>query len=364
MKTKAFYFCVSTLLFGIGIFSMIPRGARAIEPVNPNLSPKARAVLEFLESQYGKRVLSGMNGPSETAEVIEISGETPAVMNFDLCGWNDPTYGKTYTRVVERMIESVKEWDEKGGIVTITFHWKNPMKPDGSAWVEPPKGSGPFDLKKGTTPGTEEYKAVMRDLEWHGDYLEELQKADIPVLFRPLHEIDGGWFWWTDQEQPENTAELYRIIFNYYVKERKLNNLIWVYNAGLKCAGEGKDVEAIETRKRFYPGPEYVDISGIDIYPNDWFGWEMPQESAYQRAFEIMQQVSPDKMLAFSEGGGIPNPDIMQQEGPRWLYCLPWWADHPQNPKDWVKKTMEHPLMLNLDELPDWDDKARKQEKE
>jgi mannan endo-1,4-beta-mannosidase len=258
------------------------------------------------------------------------------------------------------MIESVKEWDEKGGIVTITFHWKNPMKPDGSAWVAPPKGSGPFDLEKGTTPGTEEYKAVMRDLKWHGDYLEELKKADIPVLFRPLHEIDGGWFWWTDEEKPENTAELYRIIFNYYVKERELNNLIWVYNAGLKCAGEGKDVEAVETRKRFYPGPEYVDISGIDIYPNDWFGWDMPQDSSYPRAYEIMKEVSPGKMLAFSEGGGIPNPEMMQDKGPRWLYCLPWWADHPQNPKEWVKKTMQHPLMITLDELPDWDQLTEK----
>jgi hypothetical protein len=105
----------------------------------------------------------------------------------------------------------------------------------------------------------------------------------------------------------------------------------------------------------FYPGDQYIDISGIDIYPSEGLGWPMPQESSYQKAFDIMSKVTPGKMLAFGEGGAIPNPDMMANEGPKWLYCLPWWAEHQQNPKEWVRKTFNHPLMVTLDELPDWD---------
>jgi len=330
----------------------------AAEPVNPDLNPKARAVLSYLESIYGKRVLAGMNGDRETSEAIEISGKRPAIVNYDLCGWNSPTWGESYTKVMNNKIEPIKARAKQGAIITLTFHWKNPMKKDGTAWVKPPRGTGLFDMKAGTTPGTPEYKAIMEDLRRHGDYLQIWEDAGIPILFRPLHEIDGGWFWWTDGETPENTAELYRMIYKYCVKERKLDNLIWVYNAGVKCAGADPDdpVEAIEHRKRFYPGDEYVDISGIDIYPSDYYGWAMPQDTSYPKAFQIMSKVTPGKMLAFSEGGGIPNPDMMADEGPKWLYCLPWWADHKQNPKEWVHKTFNHPLMITLDELPDWDE--------
>jgi mannan endo-1,4-beta-mannosidase len=338
------------------IFSCVPCGlSPAIEPVNPNLNPKARAVLDYLDSIYGKRVLAGMNGDRETAETVAISGKKPAIVNYDLCGWNSPTWGKSYTGVMDSKIDAITARWKEGAIITLTFHWKNPMKADGTAWVKPPKGTGPFDMKAGTTPGTREHQAIMEDLRRHGDYLQILEDEGIPILFRPLHEIDGGWFWWTDGETPEYTAELYRIIFRYYVEQRKLDNLIWVYNAGVRCAGAGNDVEAIEQRQRFYPGAEYVDISGIDIYPSKGLGWAMPQDSSYQRAFDIMGKVTPGKMLAFSEGGAIPNPDLMASEGPKWLYCLPWWADHQQNPKEWVRKTFNHPLMITLEELPDWE---------
>jgi hypothetical protein len=81
------------------------------------------------------------------------------------------------------------------------------------------------------------------------DYLQSvyqkkvLEDAGIPVLWRPLHEIDGGWFWWTDKEQPENTAKLWRLMYDHFTHTRKPDNLIWVYSAG---AGN-KTVEVTKT---------------------------------------------------------------------------------------------------------------------
>jgi beta-mannanase len=88
----------------------------------------------------------------------------------------------------------------------------------------------------------------MRDLKGHADYLEQLAKARVPVLWRPLHEIEGGWFWWTDSEKPENTAALWRFMFDYFTKERKLHNLIWVYAAALRCGKGQEGVTNVEMR--------------------------------------------------------------------------------------------------------------------
>jgi mannan endo-1,4-beta-mannosidase len=174
--------------------------APAAEPVNPDLIPEARAVLDYLASVYGKRTLSGVSGTKNAPEVDRISGKHPAIVAVDISGWNSPTWGPSYTRVVDTYVDQAKQWWADRGIVTMQFHWKHPGKPDGTSWVgkhgrNPP--SGPFDLAKAVQEGTQQHKQVMRDLSRTGDCLQRLLDARVPVLFRPLHEMDGGWFWWT-----------------------------------------------------------------------------------------------------------------------------------------------------------------------
>lgn len=67
-----------------------------------------------------------------------------------------------------------------------------------------------------------------------------------------------------------------------------------------------------------------------------------------------MEQVAPGKMIALCECEAIPNPDKIAADGPKWLYCLPWWGVGKKNPADWVKKTYGHPAFVTLDQLPKW----------
>jgi len=333
----------------------------AAEPADRELIPEARAVLDYLESVYGQKTLAGISGTKNAEAIRQECGKAPAIVAIDLSGWNTPTWGKTYTPVVQNAVNSAKACWQQGSIVSVQFHWKHPMKPDGTAWVgkhgnNPP--SGPYDMAAATRPGTPQRKAFLDDLAKHADYLQQLADARVPVLWRPFHEIDGGWFWWTDREHPENTAEMWRVMFNYLVQERKLHNLIWVYSAALHPSSKGKEVTQIEYRRRFYPGDEYVDISGIDIYPNSYYGWGKPQEDTYQKAFDIMRQVTPNKMLALCEGEAIPNPDVMAAAGPKWLYCLPWWGPGQRHPSDWIKKTYQHDFIITRDDLPNWSNSA------
>ncbi len=331
--------------------------ASAIEPADKDLIPEGRAVLNYLESIYGKQVLAGANGNKGIESIRRVCGKEPAIVTFDLSGWNSPPWGKSYTSVVDKTIESAKSWWEQGGIVTMQLHWIHPANPDGSAWLGVhghKSASPPFEFAAAMKPGTKAHEELMRDLKGHADYLQRLADARVPVLWRPFHEIEGGWFWWTDEKQPENTAALWRFMFNYFVKERKLHNLIWVYSAALRC-GKGKESAAnVERRRRFYPGPEYVDIAGIDIYPNSYFGFGKPQDETYAKAFEVMKQVAPGKMLALCECEAIPDPDRMAKEGPRWLYCLPWWEEGKRHPAEWIRKTYTHELMVTREALPNF----------
>ncbi len=350
--------CAAILL--IAGFSSAPG---AVEPCNPDLIQEARVVLNYLESTYGEKTLVGQDKFGDAEKAFKAGGKWPAIISSDLCGWQKERWNKQYRRTIQKAVDrSKKWWHDEGGIVSFAWHWANPLGDEGTFQATRPKFMD-IDVGKVTTAGTEEHKAAMEDLAKHADYLEQLAEARVPVLWRPLHEIEGGWFWWSDTETPENTAALWRMMFDYLVKERKLHNLIWVYSSALKAGSHGKDVEVIDYRKRFYPGSQYVDIAGIDIYTNSWFGWPDFRESAYPKAYKIIHSIAPDKMHALCECQGIPDPDIMMSEGPRWLYCLPWYVGKNEkwNPSDWVAKVYQHELLITLDELPDFNGASQQQ---
>lgn len=328
-----------------------------IEPANPNLIPEAREVLDYLRLVYGTKTLAGINGFKNVEPIKAICGKEPAICGFDLSGWNSPPWGPGYNKVVQSSIDSVKLWHAKGGIATMQCHWIHPSNPDGSAWLEAhgsKKPSQPFAFADALKPGTKANQELMRDLKNHADFLAQLKEARIPVLWRPFHEIDGGWFWWTDKENPENTAAAWRLMFDYFVKERKLDNLIWVYNCALRC-GKGKEgIENLEQRKRFYPGDPYVDIAGIDVYPSAYVGIGTPQEEAYAQSFATIRKLAPTKMVALSECEATPDPDKIARDGPKWLYALPWWGPGKKHTEEWIKRTYPHEQLITLDELPKW----------
>ncbi|MCS7237524.1 MAG: glycosyl hydrolase [Thermoguttaceae bacterium] len=312
----------------VGLFSFCSLTAWAIEPANPNLCAKGREILQYFQSVYGKRLLAGYNVYVHTPDDYEQTGMLAAIWGRDM-QWLPP---------VDEVIEHARA---HGYILTIHWHW---FFGGDSAWKSQRKSQ--VDVGRVVTPGTPEHEIAMREMAAAADVLHKLQDAGIVVLWRPLHEIDGGWFWWTDLDRPENTAELWRMMFRYFTKERKLNNLIWVYSAGV---GDLKR-KPVEYRRRFYPGPEFVDISGIDLYGVN----PAVDEEPYWTFFKAMAEVSPGKMLALGECDEIPNPEkLAAGRTPLWLYAMPWWGTPSgRRPVGQAITFMRHPLVVTLDELP------------
>lgn len=100
--------------------------------------------------------------------------------------------------------------------------------------------------------GSEGKSILLSDMDAVAKELQTLRDAKVPILWRPLHEAGGGWFWWGDCS-PDSYCKLYRLMYEKFTKEYELDNLIFAfrgnyrtvsylvllfsYAGGLFCAG-------------------------------------------------------------------------------------------------------------------------------
>jgi mannan endo-1,4-beta-mannosidase len=121
------------------------------------------------------------------------------------------------------------------------------------------------------TPGTEPYKRWRATLSGIADGLQELRDAGVVVLWRPLHEVNGDFFWWSfgqndERVRAEHYNRLWRDMFEYFSETRELNNLLWVFAPNVQVN------EIVKPVLHYYPGDDVVDIVGLDFYDNSLDG--------------------------------------------------------------------------------------------
>ncbi len=317
--------------------------------VNPNATKETKALMSYLADVYGKKIISGQQeicgshnyegSESDFAYIKEKTGKMPALRGFDFMNfrgngllWDD--------LCAERVIDWYKN---KGGIPTVCWHWFSPgnigKKADNSFYTE----STTFSISKALTSGTAENTALLNDIEFMAGKFKQLQEADVPVLFRPLHEAEGGWFWW-GAEGPENCVKLYRLLYEKFTNEYHLNNIIWVWTS-----------YTYDTSSKWYPGDDVVDILGYDKY-NAKDG--LPNGSAISSTFYNMVKFTDGKKLVtMSENDTIPQVSNLTNEMAGWLYFCPWYGwyltGEQNNPVDWLKQMYTSDYCITLDELPD-----------
>jgi mannan endo-1,4-beta-mannosidase len=169
------------------------------------------------------------------------------------------------------------------------------------------------------------------------EQLLRLQAANVPVLWRPLHEADGTWFWW-GAYGPESCKTLYRIMFDRYTKVHGLRNLIWVWNS---------------ITPSWYPGADVVDILGYDSYPpiNDHGAVGVQ----YQ---QLISLGNDEKLVTLPEVGTIPDPDLLKLYHADWSYFVVWNGDFIEsdtyNDLAFKKRIYNDPAVLKLTDLGNW----------
>lgn len=325
LKSVSLMLTVSMVIGMLSSLLIVPEVSAARSLSNPNASQEAKNVYNYICSVYGSKMLSAQmestwvnNNPDDEMDYIKsVSGKLPAIRGLDFINGD-------YDGVVKR----ATEWWNRGGIPTICWHWGTP--PNGDAGYESSKGT--IDVAQAVTPGTTLNTQMLANMDKAAEALKKLQAAGVPVLWRPFHEFDGGWFWW-GKGGGDNFIKLWRIMYDRFTNYHKLNNLIWV----LGYSGEVKS--------GWYPGNAYVDIAGADTYSTG------TQNGLYNKVKAIVGNEMP---VCYHECGAMPDPDAMLSDGTRWSWFMVWHTSYIKqtNSAATINKVYNHNFVITLDELP------------
>lgn len=283
-----------------------------MDPVNRNASKEARELLDYLYSIQGKGIITGQHTQTKPCEEIEyikdVTGKEPKLRGFELLSYSpNINYDSASKECLDEVyankgtLDVAYKWaKETEGILTFTFHWFSPVGgEDKSFFTE----HTDFDASKVLLEGTAERAAFYHDMDVIAEELKRFKDAGIPILWRPFHESEGVWFWWS-AKGPEVAINLYKLMFDYYVNERQLNNLLWVWNSPLK---EG------------YPGDEYVDVISRDLYP------ETDEPTDYSKEYEeLVNNTTRNKVAALAEIGRLPDVKLLEKSRVPWAYYMIW----------------------------------------
>ncbi len=284
-------------------------------------SDNAKKLMEYLSTHYGSKVLTGQyaSGASNTEHdlIFHLTGKYPAIRFCDLEGFT-----KNSTAQKSDAIAASQQWYGRGGIVGLMWHWDAPT---GVSSVY--AGETDFSLVDAMTDKeiaelsqeeidalyesgdiTEECYAILRDIDAVSEELKVLAAQDIPVLWRPLHEASGDWFWW-GADGPNAYRWLWDLMYTRMTRYHKLHNLIWVWN------GQSAD---------YLVGVNQYDIASLDIY--------LPEDSSYSSRYEqfvlLSRMTGGQKMLALSETSSIPNMNDMFRDNCIWSFFGLWYGDY------------------------------------
>ena len=322
-------------------FLLLATLARADTPVTPEASPRTQSLMAFLEATCGKKIISGQQEgwrpenelSFEMRYIRDASGKIPALLSMDLSPYTR-THRPGSKPASHAVVDHASGWYLKSnGIVSLCWHWVAPM--DQRAFYTKETS---FSPARAVTEGTPEYEATLRDIDLIAAELRLLRDARVPVLWRPLHEANGRWFWW-GADGPEPFKKLWRMMFERLALRHKLNNLIWVFSPGA-----GIDLGI------WYPGDPYVDIIAPDHYPMD--GNHGPAKGIFD---EMVALGGGAKLVGFGENGPIPTPELLVSENAGWLFFITWSGSvlTDLNSKEEIKTAYTHPYVLNLGDLPD-----------
>ena len=181
--------------------------------------------------------------------------DSPPSLKVVLTRQVDYTQSRTSRGASSTDVDKAIAFAAKGGIVTFVWHWGSPVGLyDNSTqrwWSGFYTAATDFNIATALADTTNaNYTLLINDIDTIAVQLKKLQAANVPVLFRPLHEAEGGWFWW-GAKGPEPAKKLYRIVYDRLTNYHKINNLLWVWNS---------------VAASWYPGNDVVDIVSADTY--------------------------------------------------------------------------------------------------
>lgn len=324
---------------------------------NPYANLKTQNIYQYLKAIYGKRTLAGQctnYGTNTETDAIYLGYEKyPAVRTFDFiydsinnCGGNPEA----------KDVDLAIQWSKDGGLVAFDWHWHAPCH---EAQFYTDKTSFklsdavtetdlamllPEEVQKLYDNGkiSEEALWIIKDIDNISALMQRMEDEDVTVMWRPLHEASGGWFWW-GASGADDYKWLWKLLYRRMTDYHQLDNLIWVWNA-----------QAAD----WYPGDEYCDICAIDIYNAAYDYGVSPSTFA-----EVSGWAANGKLVTMSECATMPDPELIVRDNTYWLWFAVWNWDYivllgtthlsdKYTSFDMMEKVYNSDVIITRDELP------------
>lgn len=240
-------------------------------------------------TSYGVGWIQDYKPKPVRSDVFDVAGDYPAVYGFDIGSIEHQDAYNLDSVPFDKMRKLMIDAFKKGGIITVSWHADNPTS-GGDSWDQTPAVAD--ILAGGETSQTyqvwlDRVAKFLKSVKFRG--------KPIPMVFRPYHEMNGFWFWWGD---PNCTAEDYKTLWRYTVdylrNQHNLHNLLYAYSPN--------KLDPDDDYMKYYPGDDYVDILGIDIYD---FNDSSEYVSSILHDLEVVKYQAQlrNKLYAFTETG-------------------------------------------------------------
>jgi len=333
-------FCSLFLLLPILIlWLVIPGQAQKRKPIDDKATRETKALFKNLHKLSKKHSLFGHQhateyghgwvGDADRSDVKSVTGSHPAVIGVDFSGFSGRS-PEAIQSAKEALRKNVINTYNRGGVTTVAWHFSNPVSRGGFYWVD----SVSLPAVKYIIPGGEAHEAYKNILRGVGEWAHSVRGADgklAPVIFRPFHEFDGGWFWWgKPHTSREEFITLWRFTVSYLKDSLQVHNLIYAFSPDNNFNNEAEFLER-------YPGDEWVDMVGMDNYGD--MGRDRYDLQTATRKLKIVSDyaVKAGKLAAFTETGLESIPDttwwtetllkVMRSDKLRLAYVLVWRND-------------------------------------
>ncbi len=286
-------------------------------PIDKNATAETVALYNNLKDLSKNHILFGHQhateyghgwfGDEDRSDVKSITGSHPAVIGIDLSGLSGQSPDKI-EKEKSRLQENVVNTYNRGGVTTISWHFKNPLSGGGFYWVDSLSvASVPHLIPGGEAH--EDYKTILSDIaDWAKNCIGDDGKQ-VPMIFRPYHEFDGDWFWWGKSHTTrEDFISLWKFSVSYLRDSLDVHNFLYAFSPDNRFKSEEEFLDR-------YPGDDWVDMVGMDNYGDmGRDGYNL--ESATNKLMIVSDYaIKSNKLAAFTETGLESIPDTT------------WWTD-------------------------------------
>ena len=302
--------------------------SREVDPTKPvsenaQTNEKTMEVWNYLRSVYGKQVITCQQMMGKDLVFYNATNDLTAMKGYDFIFCTGSYHS-------DDMIDEAIEWSkESGGLCAFTWHWNVPKD------IDNPEGGYAFYTNEITnfsqvnavTPGTKEYETIIHDIDLIATKIQRMESEGVTILFRPLHEASGAWFWWGLQGRDSATNEVFQklwyMIYDRLENYHKLTNIIWVWNGQNPHTAIHPNAFDIEGIDRYYD-QEDISAEALSTYYEKCYG-ELAGYDKY--CAELAGKESTGKMMALTECGYSPDPEGIKAANTMWLYYMVWNGD-------------------------------------